>query len=77
MMRAMLPLHPPTPPDLTGRSVLIASGQSDPIVPHEDVKELAAILKESGATVQHLWLPAGHNLTREEIEAGKTWLKTI
>ena len=59
---------------LEGKRVFISSGQHDPIVPNEDVEQLASQLREGGADVTHHWVDTGHNLTRGEIEEITTWL---
>jgi phospholipase/carboxylesterase len=74
-IRAMVPFEPDSPPALSGTRVLISSGELDPMVPRRDAERLAAILVEAGADVEHLWLPVGHNLTRQELERGKLWLE--
>src|SRR5205807_5608047 len=52
LFRAMVPLVPPSPPDLTHARVLISSGTHDPIVPIENAERLAAMLREAGANVK-------------------------
>lgn len=73
-IRAMVPFEPETRPALLGTRVLISSGEFDPMVPRENAERLATILVEGGADVEHLWMPVGHNLTRQEIEQAKKWL---
>lgn len=74
-IRAMTPFTPSSLPNLRGKPVLLLSGESDPIVPREDVESLAATLREAGADVQHEWLPTGHSLTREDIEIARRWIQ--
>jgi phospholipase/carboxylesterase len=73
-IRAMVPFEPETPPALMGTRVLISSGELDAMVPRQDAERLAAILVEGGADVEHLWVPVGHQLTRQEIDRAKAWL---
>jgi predicted esterase len=74
LMRAMVPFEPEFPPDLLGTRVLLASGEQDPMVSRAQAERLAFILVEGGADVEHLWVPGGHNLTKQEIEHAKKWL---
>jgi phospholipase/carboxylesterase len=74
LLRAMVPLTPPTEPALTGRRVLICSGTRDPIIPLENAKRLAAMLQSAGADVTHRFEEAGHQLVFDEIAAAKNWL---
>lgn len=74
LLRAMVPLLPETPPDLTGTDVFLASGVSDPILPLDNARTLARMLRDAGAEVKHLELNAGHQLTAAELEAAGSWL---
>ena len=73
LMRAMVPFEPFAPPELNGKRILITSGESDPMVTREQAGRLAAILRQGGAEVEHLWVHAGHNLTRGELAEAKRW----
>jgi phospholipase/carboxylesterase len=74
LLRAMVPLRPNTLPDLHGRRVLLLAGRADPLIPVENVEQLAAMLKNGGAAVDLCWSAAGHQLTRPEIGAAAEWL---
>jgi phospholipase/carboxylesterase len=74
LIRAMVPFEPSVPPALAGTRVLISSGEFDQMVPRANAERLASILVQGGADVEHLWVPVGHNLTRQEIERAKVWL---
>lgn len=76
LMRAMTPFEPESPPALQGKRVLLASGDWDSMVYRDDAERLASILRGGGAEVEHLWLEAGHNLTRQELEHAKQWLRS-
>ncbi len=76
LMRAMVPFEPDPIPPLSGKRVLISSGESDPMVSRDQAERLAAILVQGGADIEHLWLPTGHNLTRQELELAKQWLES-
>jgi predicted esterase len=75
LLRAMVPLVPPTPPDLLGTRVFVAAGRVDPIIPPANSETLAAMLKAAGADVTLRWSPAGHQLTREDVDAAYEWLR--
>jgi len=76
LLRALLPLEPPRPPDLAGKEVLIAAGRRDPYAPIERVEALAARLRKAGAAVDLRWSNHGHELGPEEIDAVAEWLET-
>jgi|SRR5579862_2095189 len=77
LMRAMVPFEPTNPPALGGIRVLLASGESDPMVTRAQAERLAMILVEGGADVEHLWVPTGHNLTRQELDEARKWFSQI
>ena len=74
LLRAMVPLVPETPPDLGGTEVFLASGVSDPILPIDNARTLARMLRDAGAEVKHLELNTGHQLTSAELDAARIWL---
>jgi phospholipase/carboxylesterase len=75
LMRAMLPFDLPSHPDLKNIPVLMLSGASDPIVPAETRDRLAQALKTAGADLQYEILPAGHQLTRQDLALADEWLR--
>lgn len=75
LLRAQVPFEPDPVPQLGGTRVFIASGKTDPLIPIPDATRLAEIYRAAGAEVEHLWLEAGHHLTREEITAAQQWVK--
>jgi predicted esterase len=75
LFRAMVPLTPARPPSLTNVRALISSGKDDPIVPMENAERLAIMLREAGAEVTLRVQEAGHQLTRGDVAAAKTWLR--
>lgn len=74
LLRAMMPLEPPEPPDLKGKSVFIAAGTQDSMIPSERVEVLAQRLEQAGATVDLRWQQGGHQLFQEDLIAAKKWL---
>ncbi|HTD01440.1 MAG TPA: hypothetical protein VK637_04790, partial [Chthoniobacterales bacterium] len=73
--RAMVPLIPETEPDLDSVRVWIGAGSNDPIVPASETKELAELLRGAGANVTIRFFQAGHDLTQQDVEAARKWLK--
>lgn len=74
LLRPMLPLTPPSLPDLTGRRVLMLCGQHDPLIPPGSAERLAALLHEAGAEVSFQAVPAGHGLTQTDLDHARHWL---
>jgi phospholipase/carboxylesterase len=74
LIRAMVPFVRERVPDLTGKRVLLLSGQLDPIVPMEQPKELASTFKSAGADVTLHWERAGHTLTQADVSTATAWL---
>lgn len=74
LLRAMVPLRPPVPPDLTGRAAFLAAGRLDTMVPAANTEELAAMLKNAGAEVTLHWSPGGHGIEARDVEAARGWI---
>ena len=74
LWRAMVPLSAPPAATLSGKRILICAGQHDPIVPAQNVRELAALLEESGADVTLEVQDASHGLVQEDVTAAKRFL---
>lgn len=75
LIRAMAPfVNPPTA--VSSSRVLLLSGTSDLICPAPTANKLATDLRATGASVQHQWLSAGHNLIREDLTKSQHWLST-
>lgn len=75
LLRAMVPWTPIKPPDLAGTKVFLASGLSDPILPIDNARRLASMLREAGAELTFHELQAGHQLTSGELDAARVWLQ--
>lgn len=74
LLRPMVPLVPAEQPDLSGKYALIASGRGDPTVPPDMPGQLADMLRAAGADVTLRWSIGGHNLTEDDLLAGRQWL---
>jgi phospholipase/carboxylesterase len=77
LFRAMVPLNPDKLPDLASVRVWIGAGDQDPIVPALETKRLAELLRRAGAEVTIRFLEGGHELTRDDLEAAREWLRTL
>jgi phospholipase/carboxylesterase/glyoxalase family protein len=74
LFRPMLVFEPDKIPDLSGASVLISAGRSDPIVPTTSVDRLVELFKQSRADVTLKWQLVGHNLAPSEVREAADWL---
>jgi phospholipase/carboxylesterase len=77
LLRAMVPLVPDPLPPLQQVRVLIAAGRRDPIATPEQSQRLADLLAQAGADVSLHWSEAGHNLSREDLQAGERWMAGV
>jgi phospholipase/carboxylesterase len=75
LLRAMVPLSHEPRPDLSGKPVVILSGDRDPIIPAVNAARLAAMLKQAGAAVEHRTLPVGHELSQADVSLARAWLE--
>lgn len=75
LIRAMVTVRPTSLPDLRGVSILLLSGDTDSIVPVANAAELAAMLRQAGAAVDHQTLSAGHSLTGEDIALARAFIQ--
>jgi phospholipase/carboxylesterase len=74
LIRAMVPLEPETPADLSRTEVLLASGNYDPIATPDQTRRLAGLLNAAGATVTEHTERVGHQMTQGDIDAARQWL---
>jgi phospholipase/carboxylesterase len=74
LLRAMVPLAQPPEANLSGRSLLLVSGQHDPIIPPANGERLAAMLTRAGADVTRRVLPVGHQLSQADVSLAREWL---
>jgi predicted esterase len=77
LFRAMVPLEPADPPDLSPVRVWIGAGNQDPIIPTSETQRLVDLLRGAGADVTIRFFNAGHGLTNGEVEAAGQWLKEL
>jgi predicted esterase len=77
LFRAMVPLTPDKQPNLSSARVWIGAGANDPIVPTDETKRLAELLRRAGADVTMDYFQAGHELTRQDLETARDWLSLL
>jgi phospholipase/carboxylesterase len=67
LLRPMVVLQPEKIPDLSGKQILISSGNQDPIVPADHPAQLAQLFRQAGATLALRSHPAGHGLVPADL----------
>jgi phospholipase/carboxylesterase len=77
LLSPMVPFEPEHAPDLSGTSVFIGAGRTDPIAPPERAEQLATILRLGRADVTMHVHPGGHTLTTGEVDAAREWLARL
>jgi len=60
--------------DVSGVSVFMANGTSDPMAPQDSVGRLEAVATQHGASIHRFTRPGGHGITEEEIAQAITWI---
>jgi len=76
LLRAMVPLEPPHPPDLGDVPVLILAGRHDEMMSADQPQRLAALLLGAGAEVTLDWQDTGHSIGSPDCRAAAQWLAT-
>ena len=76
LFRAMVPFVPQTLPDLTSKHIFMSSGLYDPIVSKQEAEKLFGLFKGAGANISLSWQESGHELTIEDIQKAREWLRT-
>lgn len=72
LLRGLQPLEAPPAADLAGARVLMLTGARDPYGRHAPALEAA--LRQAGAEVTSEILPAGHELTGDDLDRAARWL---
>lgn len=75
LFRPMVVLDITEKKSLAGRSVFIAAGRLDPIVPGDQPERLAAMFRDRAAAVTVSWQLGGHNLTPSDIREAAQWFQ--
>jgi len=55
--------------------LFVSSGQMDPTVDPESIQQYVAALTTGGFSVHHVTLPAGHNLSQQDLDLAKKWFE--
>ncbi len=74
LLRAMVPLSHPPKVDLSGKRILMVSGEHDPIIPPENTAQLQSLLSTRGAEVETHSLPIGHQLSQADLTLSRRWI---
>ena len=74
LLRAMVPLELPHPPDLAGVPVLILAGRYDEMMSPDQPQRLAALLLGAGADVTLDWQDTGHGLGAMDVKKATEWM---
>ena len=74
LFRAMVPLVPDNPPDLSDKRIFLSSGSRDPIATRQEAERLYGLFKQANATVDLQWQNSGHELTQDDIHTARQWL---
>ena len=74
LLRAMTPLESGEPQRTAAVPILLCSGLRDPLVPVDDARHLAEMLRGGGASVTHHWENSGHELSAGDFAAMRDWL---
>ncbi len=74
LFRPMMPLNLGHLPDLTCKSILVATGRFDRVIPSAETQRLIRALKKAGASVEVIESDAGHELTAADVAAARSWL---
>jgi predicted esterase len=75
LFRAMVPLVPERLVDLSNKHIFMSSGLYDPIVSRQEAENLFGLFKNAGADVSLSWQKSGHELTMDEIQKAREWLR--
>jgi phospholipase/carboxylesterase len=74
LLRAMVPLELPHPPELAEVPVLILAGRHDEMMSPDQPQRLAALLLGAGADVTLDWQDTGHGLGPMDVKKAKEWM---
>lgn len=77
LFRAMVPLVPEAPPQLSDTRIFIGAGSNDPLVSPAETAKLVALFEAAGANVQTHFTENGHHIDSEEVETAAGWIQQI
>lgn len=73
LFHPMVPMRNVDLPNLNGTKVFIGAGRNDKMMPNHEVEELTQMLQSANANVEVFWTDYGHQLSKEEVLAAKSW----
>jgi predicted esterase len=73
----MVPLEPPTLPDLSGVAAFLSAGRGDPIAPPAQAERMAALLTEAGAATELHWHGGGHEVPNGHVALCRSWFAKL
>jgi len=76
LLRAMVPLELPHPPEVSGVPVLILAARHDEMMSPDQPQRLAAQLLSAGADVTLDWQDTGHGLGPADVKKAQAWVNT-
>ena len=77
LMHPLIPWTPADSPALSGRAVLITSGQRDPICPPPQTRALVEYFRAQHSRVEHMELPGGHEVSNAELQTVAEFLARV
>lgn len=76
LLRPMLPFQEKTFLENSRKTpVFLSSGKNDPTVPASDTQKYIGLLENAGFATTHHNLPAGHNLTQQDLDLAVQWFQ--
>ncbi|MCD4826277.1 MAG: alpha/beta hydrolase [Acholeplasmataceae bacterium] len=73
LFHPMVPIRGLELPDLNHTQIFIGSGHYDQMMPEHEVQELTQMFESANAIVDVFWTDYGHQLSKEEVLAAKSW----
>jgi phospholipase/carboxylesterase len=73
LFHPMVPIRNLELANLNQTHIFIASGHYDQMMPEHEVQELTQMFQSANAIVEVFWTDYGHQLSKEEVLAAKSW----
>lgn len=77
LLRPMWAYEPAEPPPLGGFPILVIAGRDDTTVPPELARKVPAFLEKADADVTFEWASGAHDLTVDDENLSRGWLKAF
>lgn len=75
LLAPTVPFEPDRTPTLSHVPVFVGAGEHDPLVPIAKTRQLVGLLEAGGAQVEAFVHAGGHQITRPEIDAVRSWFE--